>query len=329
MKNNLITFLALTGLMLCGSHLPAKNKKDYDDPAQFYTLNASLRSEDGRARVVYIPIVEQYFYRPLLQVLTQDGKLLSYDGTEHFISDRQLDTRELHSFKAKDGQMLYLYIQSEKGDDYCSTVDWVSVFRVGKNGKLEQVPVFKTSKAMQKEITCEWHNEEDILTGLWLYSEEDDPYDPYSRGISYDAKTSSLYIPLIEKNKDGSKTYTNRFLVYQFDGNVFVYKGTHAPIWLNTSLKDYKETEYCLMTDGYLVQIDRLKDGSYRYASWKNGDSLGDMKRKPDLVLGNGTVENDCYTFKNKTFIYHVDLNNMTLVVKNNGKTIMKQDFYL
>ena len=333
-KKNLITLAAVVAsiVLSCGL-LSAQNNAKYYDPAQFYTLDAAYRSDDGLARVVYIP-TEDDIRRPLLQILTADGKIVSSDGFSRF--ERMCEAKVLRSFKTQDGSTVYLYVQSKPYFEDEGTVytDWVSAFRIGKNGKMEQVPFFKTANLTLKEIACEWKNYDSIeACDHWLYANLDsDDYDYYVDylGITYHAKTSSLYIPLIEKNNSGSysKKYTNRFLVYKFDGNAFVFKGREAPYWLHSSLKEYQSTEIYFMTDEYLVQIDKLKDGSYRYASWKNGNSLQDMGRKPSLVIGGGSYKNNRFTFKNSTYTYIIDKDDMTLVVKNNGKTILEQYIY-
>ena len=309
MKNTIFTLLALTGLLFCGSHLSAQIHSDYYDPAQFHTLRAELRSEDGRARVII------HEGDPLLQILTSGGELAS--PTMDFGRTWPLD---LHSIKTKDGQTLYLYFWSDERP--VEMTNHVAAFRVNRNGDLEAAPAFKTSKALLKSIDCSWQNKD--VEYCHAMTVEDELYP----GISYDAKTASVYVPLVEKVKDGKQRYTNRFLVYQFDGNVFAYKGRQAARWLHASLKDYQNTEYCFETDTYLIQVDKLNDGSYRYAAWKNGSTLSDMKRKPDLIVNKGTVKNNCYTFKNKTYTYVIDLNGRTLVVKNNGKTILREHIY-
>ena len=328
-KNTLLTLAAVVAsVILSCCLLSAQNTSKYYDPAQFYTLDAVCRSDDGLARVVNLPTGE-YESRPLLQILTADGKIVSSDGFSRL--GTECEAKALRSFKTQDGNTVYLYVQVETDyEDEVIYSDWVSAFRVGKNGKLEQVPFFKTSNLTLKEIACEWRNDETIEDGYgWLESglDENDFY-RNCLGMSYHAKTSSLYVPLIEKTNSGSfsKKYTNRFLVYHFDGNSFIFKGREAPYWLHSSLKDYQSTEYCFMTSGYLVQIDKMKDGTYRYASWKNGKGLKDMGRKPSLVIGGGSYKNNRFTFKNSTYTYTVDLNEETLVVKNNGKTILEQD---
>lgn len=140
-----------------------------------------------------------------------------------------------------------------------------------------------------------------------------------------------LRVPLIERisDREYKMMYTNRFLVYHFDGEVFRYRGQEAAPWLHSSLKDYQNTVLVASTQDYLIQIDALKDGSFRYASWKNAYSLDNMSRKPDLVIGGGIYKKrNGYLFKNKTYTYIVSLEDELLTVKNNDKTILNQALY-
>ena len=328
------TFLILAAVILSCNLLSAQDKSKYYDPARFYTLNAAHRSDDGRARVVSVPVGKNE-NRPLLQILTADGKIVSSDGFKRFGKD--CESKDLRSLKTKDGNTVYLYIQGKTtfGDEGAVSSDWVSAFRLGKDGKMEQVPIFKTSKALLKEIICDWRDGETI-DGCYDELESgfnDDEYYANSLGITYYAKSSSIYVPLIEKTDNNpyfDLKYTNRFLVYQFDGNVFVFKGREAPYWLHPSLKDFQNTEYCFMTRGrFLVQVDKMKDGSYRYAAWNNAGSLKDLARKPDLVLGGGScINGERYTFRNNNYKYVVDSYLSTLVVEKNGEVILETDIF-
>ncbi|MBC7554305.1 MAG: nucleotidyl transferase AbiEii/AbiGii toxin family protein [Taibaiella sp.] len=61
-----------------------------------------------------------------------------------------------------------------------------------------------------------------------------------------------------------------------------------------------------LETKQYLVRIDKLDNDKYRYASWTKPKR---MSQKPDLVLkGDIASDNECYTFKNKTYSYICDI---------------------
>lgn len=76
---------------------------------------------------------------------------------------------------------------------------------------------------------------------------------------------------------------------------------------LYPGLREYKRPELMWQTEKFIIRIDELGDGHYRYASWAKGKALSD---KPDLVLSNGTVRvegtggNHTYQFKSGPYRY-------------------------
>jgi hypothetical protein len=103
------------------------------------------------------------------------------------------------------------------------------------------------------------------------------------------------------------------------------------------SLKSFKSPTYKIQTKSYLIRIDELDNGKYRYASWKTGKS---ESSKPDLILTNGELEfegsggNHTITFKKGEFNYKIyrgitgekDAAEISLTVEQNGKIILDQD---
>ncbi|WP_374956629.1 hypothetical protein [Aeromonas sp. HMWF015] len=76
---------------------------------------------------------------------------------------------------------------------------------------------------------------------------------------------------------------------------------------LHPSVQEYKSPELMWQTEKFIIRIDELDDGHYRYASWAKGKTLTD---KPDLVLKNGTVRvegtggNHTYLFTSGPYRY-------------------------
>ena len=81
---------------------------------------------------------------------------------------------------------------------------------------------------------------------------------------------------------------------------------------LHSSLKEYLKPMYTLITKRFIVRIDLLENGTYRYASWKKSATLLD---KPDLVLFNGELSaegsggNHQFNFKNGIYTYSIYVN--------------------
>lgn len=81
---------------------------------------------------------------------------------------------------------------------------------------------------------------------------------------------------------------------------------------LHTSLRDFEKPELSITTEKLLIRIDELKNGMYRYASWKKGTSI---LTKPDIILENGehqnygTGGNYGYEFINEAYKYIIYVN--------------------
>lgn len=106
---------------------------------------------------------------------------------------------------------------------------------------------------------------------------------------------------------------------------------------LHSSLKSFKSPTYKIKTKSYLIRIDELANGKYRYASWKIGKP---ETSKPDLILSNGELKfdgsggNHTITFTKGEYQYNIyrgiigekDAAEISLTVEQNGKIILQQD---
>lgn len=106
---------------------------------------------------------------------------------------------------------------------------------------------------------------------------------------------------------------------------------------LHSSLKSFKNPIYQFKTKHYLIRIDELENGKYRYASWKNNQNESE---KPDIILTNGILEfsgsggNHTITFKKGNFKYIVyrfhigasDTPEISLSVEEKNKEILNED---
>ncbi|MCI3936154.1 hypothetical protein MQX03_03020 [Chryseobacterium aahli] len=106
---------------------------------------------------------------------------------------------------------------------------------------------------------------------------------------------------------------------------------------LHSSLKSFKNPQDKFKTKHYLIRIDELENGKYRYASWKNNQN---ESAKPDIILINGILEfsgsggNHTITFKKGNFKYIVyrfhigasDTPEISLSVEENNKEILNED---
>jgi hypothetical protein len=81
---------------------------------------------------------------------------------------------------------------------------------------------------------------------------------------------------------------------------------------LHPSVRKFKRPIFEWKTKSYIIRVDELDDGDYRYASWSIGKKLSD---KPDLVLNDGkrywqgSGGNHNYDFINGKYIHRIEVN--------------------
>lgn len=233
-------------------------------------------------------------------------------------SNRQPEGRLIGTVKAKSGKIIYLMEQVTDGVN--------AVASYTKSGdKYVKENVFKVKGkycSVIKSVDCE----------NWTTSAPGGDY------FVLNKNDNTLYLPLlnIETSYYGGAdhdlvTSADRYLLYQFDGEHFVYKRNDGGFWLNKDLRSFNDLVYVGKTKDYLVRIDDTKDG-FRYAAWKvkNG-----MTAKPDLVLTDKVrlcygVQLDLgFAFESKGYTYEVWTKDYPegpqLIVKQGDKILLKQ----
>ena len=148
--------------------------------------------------------------------------------------------------------------------------------------------------------------------------------------VHYGDQDRPLYCP--DRKRLYLSTYFEKsdlwgFEVYRFDGDSFHYQGIYDGEELDEQLQDF---DYCVEqfeTETYRIRIDKMFDGRYRYASWKNQALNSDL---PDLVLYTDEVDakNKEYVFKaGGSYSYQIMMDGETghLCVKQHGKVLLRE----
>lgn len=215
-----------------------------------------------------------------VEVAHNGEKLRCLDLDELFLDACHHILLGTYEVRAKNGKTYYLFVNRFRfGMGHPTVFSRVSAYEVVKD-KLVPAKLFKTKTKSLPEIE---------------YTFDDKPFFFYYDTI-VNIDDNCLYLADIEPigDDDQIEEYYNssKFLKYRFDGNRFVFEGVCYPYWLHESMKGYKYTEFVLKTTGagtnYIIQIDMMPDGTWRYAAWKGASRLMDMKRKPDVIVGNG-----------------------------------------
>lgn len=183
------------------------------------------------------------------------------------------------------------------------------------NGKDEEVAVFKVKDGYQSFI-------ESVHINHWCGT------NPKETFFAFNAADNTLYIPLIEKDGNGY----DRYIVYRFDGEHFVYKTKDGGFWLHPSLRKFERNVGVCRTTDYLIRVDYLGDDTYRYAAWKNKTDWKDQSSKPNIIIGDGYLtrahtgmSDYLYRFENKGYSYCCMADSEVLEVFHGEKLILSQ----
>ena len=122
--------------------------------------------------------------------------------------------------------------------------------------------------------------------------------------FSLDKETQIFYVP-VTGEEEIPDCMTDQYDLYKFNGHQFVYIGRDGGYWLHPSLRKFDRLCSLFKSGKYLIRVDELQDGSYRYVSWSGTE---DMLQKPDLVIENGVFDehNRCYSFVNGDYKYRL-----------------------
>lgn len=203
-------------------------------------------------------------------------------------------------------------------------LQYVCLYKL-QNGRVIEAPLFKTSEGINNSIS--------------LYYE---PSFSFYSGIEY--KNGEFLLPETRENDlnpYAGNLFTGRCISYKWNGRYFgndgiVYSQNEG---LHSSLLNYQFNVIQINFEKWIIRIDKMANGAFRYASWKNPKT---PKENPDLIISHGyediaTDPEDSYKktfkyiFQNNEYFYIVswrseygNLSSPELVVKRNDKVLMK-----
>ena len=245
-----------------------------------------------------------------------NGKLKSLEGSIWSIDEseekNEIDfgcwTKAIYSFKRNDGQTIYVtesYFR-ESGSYGCSTLD---AFYVSE-GKLKMIENAFVTPNKNHRIGTEY------IIPSWYFSTDGKGWDWI---YSLDRNTQTFYVPIVDDLE-----LLDQYDLYRFNGNKFVYIGRDGGYWLYPSLRKFEKLEKLAKVGKFLIRIDRITSGKFRYSSWSGTE---DMTKNPDIVIENGIYdeEKDEYRFINGNYTYNIktSVEGAELVVKHNDKIIL------
>lgn len=285
-------------------------------------------SEDGKMKFYSWEIASDGVcqnYAVICQYLNEGGKILTEDFRVR--EEEPGWVSQVHSIKKSDGITYYITTRKQRVSSNEGFM-WMDGFMIDGD-TLRDVSVIDGGDDLDEcmlEINHRidgWNLATDGEGWDWLFE--------------YDTETMDLYVPNAIFIDDSIPSFNDRYRLYHFDGIEFVCQGDVPHKRLHASLHCYKRLIKFFRTKNYIVRIDKLETGTYRYASWK---STANMSEKPVLVIGGGMYDakNNSYTFIDggneykvgycedkpisKGFLGHYEY----LLVQKNGKTLLKEE---
>jgi hypothetical protein len=245
-----------------------------------------------------------------------NGKLESYDGSIWSVDESQekneIDfgcwTKAIYTFKRNDGQTIYItesYFRESSSFGY-STLDAFCI----SNGKLQTIEnafvIPDESSHIGKEYSIpSWYFLTDGKGWDWIYS--------------LDRNTQTFYVPVVDDLE-----LLDQYDLYKFNGTKFVYIGREGGYWLHPSIRKFERLEKLDQVGKFLIRIDRISTGNFRYSSWSGTE---DMTKKPDIIIENGKYdkEKNEYSFINGKYTYYINIKEegTELVVMHKNEVIL------
>lgn len=270
------------------------------------TLVQVLDSDDKRIRVYTWDAVNggnSYSWHNAIQY-RRNGKIVTMNFSfDDLVVPETLEDNggvlitSISAVTTDQGNKLYLVRSRSCGFDYYTNVEaWTF-----ENGILRRTYRFERDGEFHSDITVHYGDQERPL---------------------YSSDRKRLYLSTYSAESD-----LWGFEVFRFDGDSFHYQGMYDGEELDVQLQDF---DYCVEqfeTATYRIRIDRMFDGRYRYASWKNYALNSDL---PDLVLYTHEVDvkNREYVFKSgKSYSYQIIMDGEIghLCVKQHGKILLRE----
>ena len=277
-------------------------------------------SDDGNVRIyswdtqlggtmVYWDNVIQY---------KSNGRLKSFDGSIWRIDkskdedENEIDfgcwTKTIYTFKRNDGQTIYItesYFRESTSYGY-STLNAFCI----SNGELKTI---ENAFAIPNE---NFHIEAEYSIPTWYFLTEGKGWDWI---FSLERNTQTFYVPVVNDLE-----LLDQYDLYKFNGTQFVYVGREGGYWLHPSLRKFERLEKLAQMGKFLIRIDRISSGKFRYSSWS---STEDMTEKPDIIIESGKYdeEKDEYRFTNGNYIYYIKIRDegAELVVMHNNEVLL------
>lgn len=284
-----------------------------------------VTSEDGNLRLYYwdnesswsrISWCNVCQYRGKDKVYAYEGSIKDIKYEQYESSDESyssncaiLGIKTIYDNTNSPVYLVYTYIRESGNWGYNA----IEAIKIDEN-RLVAVPIFRDEHDPYgiDEIEACYRGVEYTISDWYFRANKGEGWKWMFR---FDDSANILYV------HQADPEITDRYSLYRYNGEVLYCIGTDGGFWLHPTIRSFEFLVSLFETEDYRIRIDRMYDGSYRYASWNNH---GSMDKMPDIILYDGISDDQSeFIFFNKGYEYVV--NRQGLIVKHNGKTVLSQ----
>lgn len=260
-----------------------------------FTWNKMIHRTDYYGNVIY-------YWTPA-GFKTLDYCLWQAGGTdEKEVLERGCFTQSIYQLEDNDGRTIYLarnFLNAYSSYTYTS----LDAFVIENNTLCTVKDMFvKSDGETDCQLGCahyltDWRNKIGNV-------------DTYYQYLIYGEQPHEILCPI----SDEYENLIDKYEHYIYNGRQFVFKGNVEGKELHPSLSGFESLEQLYDVDKYYVRVDRMKDGTYRYASWKREkmpNGILDMGLEPNIVVTGGYIdgEEEYYVFPNGSYEYRTNTN--------------------
>lgn len=225
-----------------------------------------LSSHDKSIKVYYIPGVDE-----LLLSCTINGGYSAayfYDEAWESVNGELSRMLEVYSVKRGDG-FLTFYVKSVYAR--WRAYESLYAYTMYKDGRIEKTFLFETDDGTFSECLNQIHSN---MTG--------DGFLCYK--TQFEINSREIFRPVLQDWAPSDAT--GKVERWVFNGSVFRYMGESysGNETLCAKLRNYSANIAIINLKPWIIRVDLMPDGTYRYSSWKNKN----MSQEPNIVIGGG-----------------------------------------
>lgn len=238
----------------------------------------------------------------------------------------------IHAVVKNDGSVYYIVNSFCRGSNRNDGIGYLEAYKIVGDSVREVNVMNGGTKIDNKDFELEYY----FPNWYWITHGAG-----YAWIFKYDFANNNLYVPIVV-----NRNICDRYHVWHFNGDRFVYIGERPHLNLHKSLCKYESLACYLPTEDYIVRVDSLYNRELRFASWKKPKTMSD---KPDVLIKGGKrmrhtgvdgkkcLRDDFY-FSHGEYEYFIvyckeshikgwdGIPHYDLIVKKNGEVIIQQE---